>query len=125
MRRAVAEGGVATIEVEVDVEVVSDFQPGFFQADKGTAAEQQLCFERTPARLGLRVVVGFAGPAKAGQRPRLVNAGMASRAGVLAAPVGVNNQARRGLAQRQDLFQGQQHEFGGHVGGQVPPDDPA
>ena len=38
MRRAVAGGGVATVAVEVGVEVVSDFQPGFFQAGKGIVA---------------------------------------------------------------------------------------
>ncbi len=90
MRRAVAQSGVVTVEVEVGVEVVGHFQAGFFQRSKGAAAGQQLGFERAPAGFSLRVVVGVARPAEAGQGPGLGDAGAAGRAGVLAAAVGVN-----------------------------------
>ena len=44
----------------------------------------------------------------------------AGGARVLAAPVSVDEQAGAGLAQGQGLFEGRQHEFGGHLRGQVP-----
>ena len=37
----------------------------------------------------------------------------------------MDDEPRRGLAQRQGLFQGQQHAFGGHLPGQVPAHHPA
>ena len=130
MRRAVAQGGVAAVEVEVGVKVVSDFHAGFFETGKGPALGQQFGFERTPAGFGLRVVVGVARPAEAGQPARLGDAGAAGGAGVLAAlpgttPVGVDKEARCGLPQGQRLFEGQEHGFGGHLRGQVPVHDPA
>jgi hypothetical protein len=79
--RAVTQGRVAAVEVEVSAEVMGHFQAGFFDGSKGGAVGQQLGFERAPTGFGS----GDAGPA--------------SSAGVLAAAVGVNNQAWRGLAQ--------------------------
>jgi hypothetical protein len=40
MRRAVAQGGVAAVEVEVGVEVIGDLQAGLFEASKGAAVWQ-------------------------------------------------------------------------------------
>lgn len=34
VRRAGAKGGVAAVEVEVSIEVMSHFQPGFFEQGK-------------------------------------------------------------------------------------------
>jgi len=62
--RAVIKRRVSAVEVEVGIEVVSHFQPGFFQASKGSAVGQQLGFQGAPARLG--VVVGVARPGVAG-----------------------------------------------------------
>ena len=91
MGRTVAERGVATVEVKVDVEVPGYFQAGFFQGGEGDVAGQEFGFERAPAGFRLGIVIGIAGSAKAGQRARLVDAGAAGGAGVLAAAVGVNN----------------------------------
>ena len=63
-------------------------------------------------------------PAEVGYGPGLGDAGAAGGAGVLAAAVGVDEEPRRGLAQGQGLRQSQQHEFGGHLRGQVPAHDP-
>nr|WP_229725026.1 hypothetical protein [Hymenobacter baengnokdamensis] len=49
----------------------------------------------------------------------------AGQAGVLAAPVRVDEQPWRGLTQRQGLFQGNEHQFGGHLCSQVPAYHPA
>lgn len=85
--RAVAQGGVETVEVEVGIEVVGDFQEGFFLVRKGPAVGQQFGFEGAPAGLG--VVVGFVRPAETGQGSGLVDASTACLAGVLAAAVGM------------------------------------
>nr|GFC08433.1 hypothetical protein [Tanacetum cinerariifolium] len=100
-KNSLASGGrVAAVQVEVGVEVVGHFQPGFFQAGKRPAVGQQLGFERAPARLGLGVIVGVARAGVAGHRPRVFDTLAAGVAGVLAAAVGVNHQARGRLAQR-------------------------
>ena len=105
---------------------MGDLQPGLFQGSKGAAAAgEQFGFEGAPAGFGLRVVGGIARPAEAGQGTGLLDAGAAGDAGVLAAAIGVGNETRRGLAQRQGLFQRVEHEFGGHLRGQVLPHDPA
>ena len=67
----------------------------------------------------------IARPAEAGHGPNLVDAGATGRAGVLAAAVGVDKEAQRGLGQRQGLFQGLQHEFNRHMRGWVPAHDTA
>ena len=120
MRRAVAQSGVAKVEVKVDVEVPGDIQAGFFQRGKKGISEQEFGLNGAPIDFDLDVIVGVAGSAETGQGINLVDAGAAGDAGVLAAPIGVNNQARRGLAQHQGLLQGQQQEFGGQLRGQVP-----
>ena len=102
--RAVAQGRVAAVEVEVGVQVVRHFQAGFFEGGERRAGGQQLGFECTPTGFGLGVVIRSAGPAEAGHGPGLGDAGPASGAGVLAAAVGVDNQARSRLAQRQGLL---------------------
>ena len=60
------------------------------------------------------------GRPKPGTAPAWAGPGAASGAGVLAATVGVDNQARSPLAQRQGLFQRVEHQPDGHPGGQVP-----
>ena len=104
---------MAALKVEVDVEVTGHFQPGFLERGKGGAVGQQLGFEHIPSGFGLGVVVGIARPAEAGQVPGLRNSDAAGGAGVLAALAGVDEKPWRGLTQRQGLFQGRQHEFGG------------
>ena len=115
---------MATVEVEVGVEIMNHFQASYFERSKGSTVGQQFGFERAPTGFGLGVVVGVARPAEAGQGPGLGDAGAAGSAGVLAAAVGVDDEPRRGLTQGQGLLQGQQHEFGGHLRGQVPTHDP-
>ena len=110
MGLAVVERRVAAVEVEVGIEVVGDFQAGFFQGGKRAATGQQFGFKRAPASFGLRVVVRIARPAEAGQGLGLFDAGPAGGAGVLAAAVRVDNQAGCGLAQRQGLFQGREYK---------------
>ena len=105
--------------------MVGHFQAGLFQASKRAAVEQQLDFERAPAGFGLGVIIGVARPAEAGQGAGRFDAGPASGVGVRAASVGVDDEPRCGLAQRQGLFQGVENEFGGHLRGQVPAYDPA
>ena len=51
--RAVAEGRVAALEVEVGVKVVSYFQAGFFEGGKSSAVGQQFGFDGALARLRL------------------------------------------------------------------------
>ena len=104
---------VATIQIEASVEVMGDFQTSFFEAGERPAMGQQLGFERAPVGFGPSVVVGGAWSAEAGHRPGLCKASAAGGAGVLAAAVGMDNQTRRGLAQRQGLFQSCEDEFGG------------
>ncbi len=48
MGRAVAQGGVSAVEVEVGVEIISYFQSGLFQAGEGASVRQQLGFEGAP-----------------------------------------------------------------------------
>jgi hypothetical protein len=98
--RAVAQGGVETVKVEVRVEVVSHLQPSFFETGKRAAMRQQLGFERAPARLGLGVVGGITRPSVTGHRPGRFDALAALHAGVLAAALGMENEARGQLAQR-------------------------
>jgi len=100
VRGTVAQGRVAPVEVEVGVEVVGDFQAGFFETGKGAAAGQQFGFERAPARLSLCIIIGVARPAVASQGLRFSDACPARRARVLAAAVGVDNQTGSWLAQR-------------------------
>lgn len=76
--RAIAEWGVATVQVEVVVEVPGDLPAGFFQRGKGSVAGEAFGFERAPARFSLGIVVGIAGLADAGQSARLVDAGWRS-----------------------------------------------
>ena len=66
------------------------------------------------------IVAGITGPAKVGHGHGFCDAGVASGTRILAAAVGVENQARSRLAQRQGLFQRVEHQLGGHLGGQVP-----
>ena len=73
------------------------FQAGFFERSKGGAVGQQFGFERAPTGFGLRVVVGVAGSAKAGQGAGFFDAAATSGAGVLAAAVGVDDEPRCGL----------------------------
>jgi len=89
---------VPPVEVEVGVEVVGHLQAGLFEAGKRTAAGQQFSFECTPADLGLGVIVGVTRSAVAGQGPSVFDALAARMAGVLAAAVGVDNQAGSWLA---------------------------
>ena len=124
MGRAVAQGGVTAVEVEVGVEVIGHFQPGFFQAGKLPAVGQQLRFQGAPARFSMRVVVGIARLGVAGQRPGCFNTLATSQTSVLAVLIGVYEQTGRGLTQRQRLFQGCKHQFSGHLQGQVPAYDP-
>jgi hypothetical protein len=123
MRRAVAQGRVAAVEVEVGIEVVGDLQAGLFEAGKRAAVRQQFGFERAPAGLGLRVIIGVARPAIASQRLSLFDARPASQTGILTAAVGMDNQAGSRLAQRQRLFQGHEHQFSGHLLVEVPADN--
>ena len=95
---------MAAVEVEVGVEVVGHFQPGFFEGGERRAVGQQLGFERAPTGFGPRVVVGVARPAETGYGPGLGDAGAAGGAGVLAAAAGVDDESRRGLAQGQGLL---------------------
>lgn len=97
VQRAVTRNGVAAVEVEVGVEVMSDIQASFFEGGKNATIVQQLGFERAPAGFGLRVVIRITRPAEIGQGTCCFDAGAAGGTGVLAATVGVNNQARRGL----------------------------
>lgn len=85
--RAVAERGVSAVEIEIGVEIVGHFQPGFLQAGKRAPMGQQLGFEGAPSRFGLRVVVGIARPGIAGQGTSVGDALATGQAGVLAAPV--------------------------------------
>ena len=87
MGQAVAQSGVAPVEIEGGVE-----------AGGGAAMREQLGFEGAPAGRGLGVIVGVARSAKAGQRLGLFEALLARRAGVLTAAGGVDNEARRWLA---------------------------
>ena len=97
MGRAVAQGRVAAVKVEVDVKVAGRFQAGFFERGEGGTGGQQLGFERIPAGFGLGVVVGVARLAKAGHGLGPVDAGTAGGAGVLAATVGLDNQGWRSV----------------------------
>ena len=124
MRGAIAECGVAAVEVEIGVEVISYFQSGYFQAGKRAAARQQLGFERILASFGLRVVTQVARPGVTGLGLRVGNALATGLAGILAALVRVNNQAGRRLLQRQGLLRGGEHQFSGHLRRQVPAHDP-
>ena len=78
---------------------MSDFQVGFFEGGKGSTEGKQFGFARAPPGVGLRVVLQVAGPAEAGHCLGLVDAGATGRPGVPAAPVGVDDEPRRGLAQ--------------------------
>ena len=49
MGREVPRGGVAPVEVEIGIEVVSHFQAGLFQRGKRAAVGQQLGFEGAPS----------------------------------------------------------------------------
>jgi hypothetical protein len=98
VRRAVAQSGVAAVEVEVYVEVVGHLQQGFFEAGKCAAAGQQFSFECAPARFGLGIIVGVARPAIASQCLGFFDTCPASRASILTTAVGVNNQAGSWLA---------------------------
>lgn len=64
---------------------------------------QQFSFERTPARFGLCVIIRVARPAIAGWCSGRFDALATRVAGVLAASVGMDDQARLRLAQRQSL----------------------
>ena len=92
---------MATVQVEVGVRVVGSFQAGFFQRSEGGSVGQQLDFELALAGFGLRFFVGIAGSAEARYGSGLVNAGAVSSAGILAAPVSVDDERRSRLAQRQ------------------------
>jgi hypothetical protein len=81
---------------------------------------QQFGFERAPPSLSLGIIVGVTRPAIAGQRLGFFDARPARRAGILTAAVGVDNQAGSRLAQRQDLLQGREYQFGGHLLVEVP-----
>jgi len=72
---------MAPVEVELDVEVVGDLQSGLFEGGKSAAAGQQFRFKRAPACLSLRVIVGVARPAIAGQCLSFFNAQMAAELG--------------------------------------------
>jgi hypothetical protein len=78
VRGAVAERGVAPVEVEVGIKVVGHLQPGLFEAGECAAVRQQLGFERALARLGLGIIVGIARSAKTGQCLGLFDARPAS-----------------------------------------------
>lgn len=97
-RRAVAEGGVAPVEVKVGIKVPGDLQLGFFEESEDGAVRQQFGFAGAPTSFGLRVVVGIGWRAEAGQRAGRIDAGAA---GVLATPVGVDNEPRCEQAPRQ------------------------
>lgn len=93
--RAVAAGRAAAVQVETGVEIVrplfQHFKASFFQTGKRATRRQQFRFEGAPARFGLSIVVRVARPAETGQRPGLVDALATRLAGVLAAPVGVDD----------------------------------
>ena len=120
MRALVADGGVSAVEVEVDIEIVGHFESGFFQVGESRAGGQQLGFEGTPAGFSLRVVVGIAHAGVAGAPLRLLDAGPADGGGVLAAAIGVHDEAGGGLAHGQGAFQGSNDELGGHLRVEVP-----
>lgn len=111
---------MAPVEVEVGVEVVGHRHSGFFQAGKCAAAGQQFRFERTPAGLGLGIILGVARRAIAGYGLGFSAARPASRTGRLTATVGVDNQAGSWLAPRQRLLQGREHQLGGQLLVEVP-----
>lgn len=52
MRRAVAQGGVAKVEVEVCIEAMSHFQVGFSKRGECGAVGKQFGFERALAVVG-------------------------------------------------------------------------
>lgn len=60
---AVAEGGVAPVEVKVCVEVLGDFQAGFFLRSEGAGTWQEFGPNSAPAGLGLSIVIGANGSA--------------------------------------------------------------
>ena len=70
---------------------MSEFQADFFQTGKRPALGQQFGFERTPAGLGLRIVVEFARPAEAGHGLGLVDVGATGCTRELTAAVGVDD----------------------------------
>ena len=67
--RAVAQGGVEAVQIEVGVEVVRPFQPGFFEAGEGRDVGNSSVFGHNGGRVGHgsgRVGHGGAGPGRAG-----------------------------------------------------------
>ena len=64
--QSVAGCRMAAVKVEIGVEVVGDFQAGFFQGSKGATAGQQFRLEGAPAGFGLGVVAVITWPAEAG-----------------------------------------------------------
>jgi hypothetical protein len=82
---------VATVEVEVGVEVVGHLQAGLFETGKRATVRQQFGFERAPTGLGLGIIIGIARPAIAGQCLGFFDAHSANQAGILTAAFGVDN----------------------------------
>ena len=69
---------MATVEIEIGVEVVGYLQAGLFEVGKRAAIREQFGFTCAPAGLALGIIIGVSRPAKAGQRLGLFDARSAS-----------------------------------------------